>query len=140
MHLLRIVVIWAFSLAAGNILIPAFDCRYPHSIQKEAVAVLETCKTIEAQPPTNNQTLQLLQETKFFRLELQHCSLIETCTIVYCGNYDHQTQLLTHSFTEVHQNISREDCRKWHLHRQYVDIFGNSHPLTINQEAIIHLG
>ena len=82
MHLLRIVVIWAFGLAAGNILIPAFDCRHPHNIQREAVEVLETCNTIEAQPPTKKQTLQLLQETKFFRLELQHCSLIETRTIV----------------------------------------------------------
>ena len=88
-------------LSCTKLSLIAYDCQRPENVRNESVEVMNACEDGIRNEAKTNETLQILQKTKYVRVKAYRCSLVRTQHVAYCGTYDHQTRLNSHSYTEL---------------------------------------
>lgn len=147
MSVRNLMVIWlvSFLLALPAALaehrIRVHDCRQPVNITavaSGAPAEPDPCITEpNAVLQEKEATFALLARENVQTLDGYRCTIRDTRTVSYCGNYDHSTPFAKFNYQNVPAAVSVRECSRM-LRGEYTDPRGTSHKIEVGKVNILH--
>ena len=109
----------------------AFNCTEPMSIRPVTHARILGCAKPIRVHAQRNATFQLLSRERQETATGYSCSILDSRTVSYCGNYDHQTRYPKHEYDSKPLLVPEATCREMYQHHMYTDPAGDSHNIAV---------
>jgi hypothetical protein len=105
----------------ADFVVTAYDCSEPQNVRDVTFYEGPVCDRPSQVVKMRNESYQLLMREEHIHTKGFSCALVQTQTVHYCGNADHQTFMDEYSYFEIAKPMSLAECRRAWDRNQYKD-------------------